>query len=538
MARRAGSVLEVAITGEVQEGASRNPFVRGEALALHDLTEAVRQAGDDRRIKALVVRLDAPEMGWSKAESLHRAILRFRDSGKPSLALLSRGGNTAYFVAAAAKEVALDPASSLDLHSLASESFFLQDLLGEVGVEPELDAIGEYKSSGEMFSRRESTEANRLQTRELVFDLHQHVVSRIAEARSLSAEAVADLLTRGPFVCQEALERRLVDLLAADEDAEKILEERVGSRIRLLAYRRYLRRGALRRRLWRWRRPRIAVVHVEGVITGGETPRLGLRAVSARALADLLGNLRKRPRVKAIVLRIESPGGGAVASDRIRRAVQATSHEKPVVVSMGDVAASGGYYIATAASAILAEGSTLTGSIGVVGGKFVLRRFLDRLGIHRETYSTGANAEFFSPFHSYTPEERSRHRDLLRHFYENQFLPAVAEGRGLHRDQVDAVARGRVWTGRQAQARGLVDSLGGTEDAIVRACEKAGVPRARARVIVYSPRRRLRELLLRGVNGWSTGPGALGLLGTALALVEELAREELLLLAPRWLRIR
>ena len=537
MARKARSVLLIDLVREVEEGAPGHPFLRGETLALHEITEAMRRACRDSAIAGLLIRLDGPEIGWAKAESLHQAIRRFRDSGKPSLAVLSRGGNSAYFVAAAAAQVALDPGASLDLHALASESFYLKDLLGELGVEPELDSIGEFKASGEMFTRRESSEANRLQTDEILSDLHQQLVSNLAEVRSLSADAITESLERGPLLSEEALERRLVDLLAAGDEAEEILEERIGGRVRLLPHRRYLKKRSLRRRLWRWRRPRIALVHVVGLITGGEERRFGPRAVGARALADLLGALRKSPRVKAIVLRVDSPGGGAVASDRIRRVVQATASEKPVVVSMGDVAASGGYYIATAASAVVAGGSTLTGSIGVIGGKLVLKRVLDRLGIHRESRSAGPNAEFFSPFHSFTSEERARHRDLLRHFYEKKFLPAVAEGRRLGLDRADEVARGRVWTGRQAHARGLVDFLGGTEEAIASACEKAGVPRERARVVVYSPRRRLSEWLLTGViTGW-TSPG-LGYLGDAIGLVEELAREELLLLAPRFLRIR
>ncbi len=275
-------------------------------------------------------------------------------------------------------------------------------------------------------------------------------------------------------------------------------------------------------------------MHVTGLITAGEGRRLVRRAVPARALAELLASLRKSPRVKAIVLRVDSPGGGAVASDRIRRVVQAVANEKPVVVSMGDVAASGGYYIATAASAVVAGGATLTGSIGVMGGKFVLRRLLDRLGIHREARSVGGNAEFFSPFHSFTAAERARHRDLLRHFYETKFLPAVAKGRGLDLQEADRVARGRVWTGRQAHARGLVDFLGGTEDAIARACEKAGISRDRARVVLYSPRRRLTDWLFSGVSSYA----GLWYLADAIALLEDLAREELLLLSPRFLRIR
>jgi len=537
MARRSRSVLLIELTREVEEGASGHPLFRGETLALHEIIEALRRASRDRAISGLLVRIDGPEIGWAKAESLHQAFRRFRESGKPSLCILSRGGNSAYFVAAAAGQVALDPGSSLDLHALASESFYLKDLLGEIGVEPELDSIGEFKSSGEMFDRRESSEASRLQTDEILLDLQQNWISRLAEARSLSADALAGSLARGPLLPEEALEGKLVDLLAADEDAEEILEDKLGGHVRFLSHRRYLKKRSLRRRLWGWRRPRIAVVHVVGVITGGEGRRLGARAVGARALAELLGALRKSSRVKAIVLRVDSPGGGAVASDRIRRVVQATAGEKPVVVSMGDVAASGGYYIATAASAVVAEGSTLTGSIGVIGGKFVLKRLLDRLGVHRESRSVGSNAQFFSPFHSFTAEERARHRDLLRHFYEKKFLPAVAEGRGLDREQADAVARGRVWTGRQAHARGLVDSIGGMEEAIARACEKAGIPRERARVIVYSTRRRLADWLFSGVTlGWASPLP--GVLGEAPAIAEELAREELLLLAPRLFRIR
>jgi protease IV len=536
MARRARAILTVDLTREVEEGPSGHLF-RRETLVLLEITEAIRRGAADAAIRGLLVRLDGPGIGWAKAESLHQAIRSFRDAGKPALAILSSGGNSAYFVAAAAGQVALDPATTLDVHSLGSESFFLKDLLGDLGVEAELDAVGEFKSSGETFTQRESSEASRLQTDEIILDLHEQVVAKLAAARSLSAEAVTEALLRGPLLSDEALERKLVDVLASDVDAEELLEEAIGAPVRLVPYRRYLKRRSLRRRLWRWRRPQIAVVHVAGVITGGEGRRVGARAAPARALADLLASLRKSSRVKAIVLRVDSPGGGAVASDRLRRVVQATANEKAVVVSMGDIAASGGYYIATAASAVVAGAASLTGSIGVIGGKFVMRRLLDRLGVHREARSVGKNAEFFSPFHPFTAEERDRHRELLRHFYETKFLPAVAEGRGLGREEADRVARGRVWTGRQAQARGLVDSLGGTEEAIARACERAGIARDRARVVVYSPKRRVADWILAGAFR-SAGLSSLASLSGGLALVEDLAREELLLLAPRFLRIR
>jgi protease-4 len=533
MARRSRAVLEIELTREVEENPSPTPFLRRETLSLIQVVEALRRATADRGIAGLLVRFDGPEFGWAKAEGLHQSIRRFRGSGRPALAVISQGGNSTYFVAAAASTIALDPVTNLNLHAFAMESFFFKDFLGELGIEPELDAVGEFKSSGETFSRRESSDAHRLQTDDLLSDLHDLFVSRVAEARGLSTEAVTECLSGGPWLPEEALDRKLVDRLAADHEAEELLKEALGGPVHRVPFRRYLRKGSLRRRLWHWRRPRVAVVPVLGVISGGEAgPRPGPRAAGARGLVDLLGALRKSRRVKAIVLRVDSPGGSALASDRIRRAVRETVKEKPVIVSMGDVAASGGYYIATAASAVIAAASTFTGSIGVIGGKFVLRRLLERLGIYREVRSKGANAEFYSPFHSFSPEERARHRELLQHFYRTHFLPAVAESRGLDLDRADALGRGRVWTGRQAHARGLVDSLGGTEEAIVKACEKAAIPRGRARVVVYAPRRRLTEFLFPGF----VGSRAWAFLD-AFDLYRELAREELLLLAPRFLRL-
>ena len=235
-----------------------------------------------------------------------------------------------------------------------------------------------------------------------------------------------------------------------------------------------------------------------------------------------------------MVVRIDSPGGGAVASDVIHRELCLLAQEKPVVVSMGDIAASGGYYIAAAAATVLAEGTSLTGSIGVIGGKLVVKRLLDRLGIARESVSLGANAGMFSPLRSFTEDERARHRGYLEHFYRAKFLPVVAEGRKLTLEQADQAGRGRVWTGRQGRDVGLVDDLGGLHDAIELAHEKANLDRARSRVVVYGRRARLRELLTVGLSEGSF----VAELSGRLSLIEELAREDLLLLLPRIFRIR
>jgi protease-4 len=234
------------------------------------------------------------------------------------------------------------------------------------------------------------------------------------------------------------------------------------------------------------------------------------------------------------VLRIDSPGGGALASDVIHREVTLMAEEKPVVVSMGDIAASGGYFIAAAAGDVLAEGTSLTGSIGVLGGKLVVKQLLDRLGIARELLAGGGNAGMFSPLRSFTADERAWHRRHLEYFYRERFLPVVAEGRNLTMEQADQVGRGRVWTGRQGRDVGLVDALGGLHDAVDLAQEKAGLDPARARVVVYGRRARLRELLRIGLFERSVVTE----LAERVSVLEELAREDLLLLVPRIFRIR
>jgi protease-4 len=545
MARRVPAVLEVDLSRPVMEAPAGFALLRADSALLFEIEGAIRRGARDRKVAGLLLKLEAPEIGWSKAESLHRAVRIFRASGKPTAALISGGSTCAFLVAAAAETVVLDASATLDVQPLASESFFFKDLLEELGVQPELDHVGEFKSASEMFEKRASSEAHRIQMDAILSDLQSSIVSLVAEGRNLSPEIIAAALLRGPLLPEEARRAGLVDGVGDEDTAVEVLEARLGGKSKRVKYRRYLTRGRWRRLLWQWRRPRICVLHALGVLVSGDggSSHRGQRSASARALAEQLEALRAQRRVKAIVVRVDTPGGGALASDRLRREIVATRKEKPVVVSMGDIAASGGYYLATAANGVVAEATSLTGSVGVVGGKFVLKRLLDRLGIYRESRATGEGAGFYSPFRSFTDAERARNREFLRHFYEKRFLPAVAEGRNMDLEQADHLGRGRVWTGRQAHQRGLVDRLGGLDEAIELACEKSGVPRHRARVTFYAPRRGLRGLL-----SFLPGFGAGGVIGAerfslsylaeSLALVEDLAREEVLLVMPWLVRIR
>ena len=535
-------VLEIRITGAMSEVPTRFSWLRVERSSLYDIEAALRRARDDCKIDGVLLELADVRIGWSKAQSLHRAIRDVRASGKATIVFLAGADNATYMLASACESVVLAPAALLSLQSLSSESLFFKDLLGEIGVSPELDAVGEFKSAGEALERRESSDAHRGEMESILEDLNSQFVALIAGGRAMPAAAVAAAIASGPFLPEDAKKLGLVDHIEHADFCKSYLEEKLGHGghvPRFVPHARYMAPPGLVRRALRWRRPQVAIVHVCGVLTSGDSRSSpsGSTTVGARSLWELLSSLRERPRVRAVVLRIDSPGGGALASDVIHRELSLIAKEKPVVASMGDIAASGGYYIAAAAGTVLAEGTSLTGSIGVLGGKLVVKRLLDRLGIARESLSLGTNAGMFSPLRSFTEDERARHRGHLEHFYRARFLTVVAEGRKLTLEEADEAGRGRVWTGRQGRNVGLVDELGGLHDAIELAHEKANLDSARSRVVVYGRRTRLRELLTLGLVDLIGGSLVSELAGR-LSLIEELAREDLLLLMPRIFRIR
>ncbi|MEE9179834.1 MAG: signal peptide peptidase SppA, partial [Vicinamibacteria bacterium] len=496
------------------------------------------------RIGALVVRFAHPDIGWAKAASLARAIEAFRSSGKPVVAFLEGAGNLDYALACACETLVMHPGASLDLVGLQAEAFFFKDLLEQIGIEAQLDSVGEYKSAGETFMRREMSPPSREALRSLLMDLSDQLEHAIAKGRGLATERVREVFDDGPYTAEEALALGLVDRVDQEDACESLLREKLDVDVLVGPHSRYPVRDGWLRRLWTFRRQQVAVVYAVGMIASGDHRRArpSTRVVGSRSFQELLKRVRESRRVKAVVLRVESPGGAAVASDLIWREIALTRKEKPVIVSMGDVAASGGYYIATAADAILAEASTLTGSIGVLGGKMVARRLLDMLGIQRETIALSKRAGFRSPTRSFSVEERDKQRAQLRYFYEKLFLPRVAEGRRLELEQVDEVARGRVWTGRQGKERGLIDELGDLEAAIQLARERAGIaPEKKVRVVTYAKRPRLRELLPIGLpwGTWgSAGSFSGGPLPALVDLLGTLASEEALFLMPWILRIR
>jgi protease IV len=379
-----------------------------------------------------------------------------------------------YYLASAADTIYIHPHAILDLRGLNAQVTFMKSTLDKLGIEAEFEQIGAYKNAPDVYTRESMSDPHREVLQAIVDDLYQRLVESVAVSRDLTVADVEDILDRGPFRAQEAQELGLVDdLLYLDE-----VEDRVASRgkdyepLSVGAYQAQREDG-----LTLGHRPTIALIYGVGIIVGGqddEDPFYG-RIMGADTIASTFKQVREDDSIDAVVFRIQSPGGSDVASDVIWREAALTMEEKPVVVSMADVAASGGYWIATASNAIVAEPSTITGSIGIYAGKFNIDGLYQKIGFSRDGVLRGQSADFWSDARAFTPEERLRLRHILQGGYD-RFLDKVAESRNMEREDVDAVGQGRVWTGAQALEIGLVDELGGLDRAVALAKEKADIP--------------------------------------------------------------
>jgi len=543
MRTRSFTVLRLRPEEPVVEARAELAFLtRRSRSEMWSLLQILRRARSDPRIAGLFLDAGAAGfggsgLGWSKVESLARAIGEIRAEGKPTVAFLERGGHLQYLLASACETLVMAPGATLTLVGLTAEAFFFKDVLEAVGLEPQLESVGEYKSAGERFTRREMSAFQREQMESLLGDLDRQMSETLGLARRLPPDRARDLLRQGPYLADECRDLGLVDRVGHPDSCQEFLEGKLGGKVAFLSHDRYPLGDGLLLRLLTRRRPQVALLHVTGLI-GARGGAGGARSTTA-LVSEQLQRARESHRVKAVVVRIESPGGDAIASDLIWREMARTREKKPLVISLGDVAASGGYYIATAGDLVVAERSTLTGSIGVLGGKLVGHRLLAKLGIHRESISLGPHSGFGSPFEPYSPVERQKLRGHLQHFYEKLFVPRVAEGRRLSPERVREIGRGRVWTGSQSLSLGLVDTIGDLGLAVDLGRQKAGIaPGKKYRVVAYLPRRRLWERLLSRFPR-RLQPGATVLpwvdLFDLLGLVLE---SEALFLAPWWVRIR
>jgi protease-4 len=475
-----GGYLAIELEGDMPEGpAPVAAFFESRPPSVRALVEAVDRAASDRRVKGLLLRVKGLGTGWGRAQELRDALVRFRRSGKPSWAHLEDASNLEYFLATGCSKIAASPTSLVDVSGLAAEVTFFRGALDKLGVEAQFEGVGRYKNAPNQMTETGFTEPHREQMNALVDSLFSQYVAGIAEGRGLEDGAVRALVDRGPFRASEAKELGLVDeLLYRDE-----VETRVPgvNRLALAPYARAARGGAFDRR------PRLAVVYAVGDLMPGRSQEGPFgRVAGADSIIQGLREAREDASVRAIILRVDSPGGSGTASDAIWREVELARRAKPVIASMGDYAASGGFYVAMGADAIVAQPGTITGSIGVFSGKFSLRGLYAKLGISQETISRGRNAALFSGYEPWSESERAKVREMNLAFYDT-FVRKAAEGRKKTPAEIEAVAQGRVWTGVEALEGGLVDALGGLDAAVRMARDRARIPAGQDVQLVVLP---------------------------------------------------
>ncbi|MEV5827930.1 signal peptide peptidase SppA [Spirillospora sp. NPDC052242] len=487
--RTAPLILELDLTEGIVETAPADPISAIMSMRrtnLRDVLDGLRRARSDARVRALVVKISG-EMRMALAQELRESVRALRDAGKHTVAwaeTFGEGGrgNVPFYLASAFDEVYLQPTGDVGLTGVALEEPFLAGALEKAGIRPLFAARHEYKTMANTFMEKAYTPEHEESSRRLVASFGEQLAAGIAESRGLPVEKVRELVDRGPLLADEALEEGLVDHLGYRDEVYAALRKRFGDEAQLRFVARYNRTQGLAKKLPQpGRQDVVALINGQGPIRLGRSGRGGPLPNSGPAMgSDTVGAAFraavKDERVKAIVFRVNSPGGSAVASDAIWREVAlARKAGKPVIVSMGDVAASGGYYVSMGADVILAQPGTITGSIGVVVGKAVVSDLLDRVGVGMGTVADGDHARMFSSTKEFSESEWERINASLDRIYDD-FTAKVAQGRGLSRDRVHELARGRVWTGADAREGGLVDELGGLEAALELARKKGGLP--------------------------------------------------------------
>jgi protease-4 len=507
------ATLTLRLGGELAEVESTNVlgYLTAEEPTVRGVVENLLKAKVDDRIQGVFIKVTGfTSPYWGKIQEVRDAILDFRASGKPVHAYLEYATDQDYYLATAADKIVLMPSSPLNLTGVATYELFLRGTLDKVGAYPDLHHVGAYKTAVNTFTEKSLTDTHREMNESLNRDLYEQIVNGIAEGRKKQPSDVKALIDKGPLLPEAAFEAQLVDdVLYEDEARDQLREETDTDEDSNVEEEDYARVSGS---IGLGRGPRIALIYAVGAIVGGASgfDPLNGAAVGSDTLIDYIERAQRDESIRAIVLRIDSPGGSATASDAIwRELVRAKGDGAvPLVASMSDLAASGGYYIAMAADAIVAQPSTLTGSIGIYGGKFVTGGVYAKLGANIESSSIGRHAEMNSPARPYNAEEAKKLQEQLQAFYD-QFVEKAADARGMAPSELDRLAQGRVWTGHQAKANGLVDELGGLMKAIAIAKERAGIASDRdIDLVVYPPRRSVYELLSERIAGGGFSVGS------------------------------
>jgi protease-4 len=493
------SVLVLSVSGTHPDYYPKDPFAEvlgiPEPMSFSSLLTQLRKAKVDDRIKGVIIELGTNDLGWARANELREAIKEFRTSKKPIYSYMEVGMNQEYFIATATERIFIPPGGDLFVNGLAANATFYKGSLDKLGIEAEVIQIGRYKNAPDQYTRKSMSVEQREVVNAIVDQYFDAMVDAISESREVDRESVKALIDDAPYMSWDAKERKLIDVVGhktvLHDEMKLAIGQDSSEGLVMISGDDYEKVSPESLKLNQGQN--IAVIYASGTInTGASSEDLLMGSmVGSDTIVKAIESAADDDTVRAIVLRVDSPGGSALASDLIWQAVEyAKSKEKPVVVSMADVAASGGYYIAANADKILADKNTVTGSIGVFLGKPVVKGMYDWLGISTEYVLRGRNAGLFRETEKWTPSEREKMQGMANRIYYDGFLPKVMAGRAFEKEEADALGQGRVWTGLQAKEKGLVDELGGLERAIAVAKELAKISASEEVSRIEYPRRK------------------------------------------------
>lgn len=484
--------LKIELSGPLADTApSRFPGISSAAISIQDLWYQLERAAIDERIKGVLLRISSLETGFAKIEEIGRLLKNFSRSKKPVMAFIIDGGLKEYYLASFADKVIMFKGGMLSISGIGAEAVFLKNTLSKLGIQAQIFHIGDYKTASNTFSEDHMTPAHRESMQALIDDLYRAVIDGIAANRKLDAREVKKILDQSPLTQEEYVQAKMIDSLGYEDELHGLLKSQYPE----VSFKTYAKtkaplpfNGA----------KKIAVIFAAGEInmgrSGGQS-LLGGDVLGADTLAEQLRQARNNYAVKAVVLRVDSPGGSAVASDIILREAELLARKKPLVISMSDLAASGGYWISMSAQKIFAWPETITGSIGIISGKFVLKGLYDKLGINKEIVKTSEFAGMYSDYQPFSDREKEKIMADMQKIY-GEFLKKVADNRKMAVSAVEQIARGRVWSGQAALGLRLVDGLGGLNEALAEAKKLARIPLSeKIGVRIYPQKKSFWEML-------------------------------------------
>lgn len=486
--------VEIHLSGEISEEEEKSllPSIGAKKkLTLWDIEKILTAIENSPKHIGAIIKISDLAIGFARANLIRSRLAELREKGKKIMVYFESGGNVEYLIASAADKIYTPPWATINLIGLKAEITFYKDALDKLGVMAHMKGFGEYKSASETFTRNSMSKPHNEMINSIIGDLQEQLEDFISEGRGISSQKVKSLIDAGPFLPEKANDASLIDGILYETDIDQEASRLTDTKINLIPSGKFLRmlnikdniRSAVSKVSSNYEQ--VAIVADSGMITLGHSRGSGpVKSMGSESLIKLLDKVSSNRKIKAIVLRVLSPGGSALASDLICKKLEDISRRIPVIISMSDVAASGGYLISLGAHKIVADSMTITGSIGVVSGKFDLSGLYEKLGISKQHVLKAKNALMYSPSKGFSKDEEKKLLEIMEFYYE-RFVGRVSVSRKMDFDKAEEFSRGRVWTGKQARDRGLIDEMGGISTAVQIAKEQLGMSEAKSCIIKY-----------------------------------------------------